>query len=73
MAEEVEIAGEEELKEVCETVLSRIKPSEEEIQRVRYVTEQIIKRINEKAREYGIPARAICCLLYTSPSPRDRG
>jgi len=60
MAEEVEIAREEELKEVCEAVLSRIKPSKGEIQRVKDATEQIIRRINEKAREYGIPARAIC-------------
>ena len=28
--------------------------------------------ILERARDFGLPARFIDCLLYTSPSPRDK-
>jgi len=31
-------------------------------------TQKICEHYSEK---YGVPAKYVCCLLYTSPSPRD--
>ena len=39
---------------------------------VRNITD-IDDKINEKAKEENVTIEVIACLLYTSPSPRDRG
>jgi len=48
-----------ELKRICEAVLERIRPDEGERQRVKAVTDRIIRKINEKASESDIEANAI--------------
>jgi len=49
----------EEIKRICEAVIERIRPDEEEQDRVKAVTGLIIHNVNEKASEMGFDAHAI--------------
>jgi len=49
----------EEIKKICEEVIGRITPANEERKNVKAVTDLIIAKINKKASEMGIDAHAI--------------
>jgi tRNA nucleotidyltransferase (CCA-adding enzyme) len=48
-----------EIKRICEAVIERIRPDEDERRRVKAVTDLIITKVNEKASETGLDAHAI--------------
>jgi tRNA nucleotidyltransferase (CCA-adding enzyme) len=48
-----------EIKRICEAVIERIRPDEDERRRVKAVTDLIITKVNEKASEMGLDAHAI--------------
>ena len=37
------------------------------------IPESLHKKVREEQEEWGIKLNEYICLLYTSPSPRDRG
>ncbi|MBN1761782.1 MAG: CCA tRNA nucleotidyltransferase [Methanomicrobia archaeon] len=49
----------EEINRICEAVIERIRPDEDEQRQVKAVTDLIITNVNEKASEMGLDAHAI--------------
>ena len=53
------LSPEEEIKRICREVVARVRPDEAERREVKALTEFVIARLNEKAEEQGVEARAI--------------
>ena len=53
-------------------VENEIYPLEDDVERTGQVPQEIGEEIKRKVLELGVFAPNMPCLLYTSPSPRDR-
>ena len=66
-------------EEIRWEVLRRVKPSESDQKKVQALADRLTKKVEQAAKAKGVEAEvriegsvAKDCLLYTSPSPRDR-
>ena len=59
--------------EVCEAYLERIKKFEKDVKAWAFFDKKLLmEKAKEKAKFVKETLKVISCLLYTSPSPRDR-